>query len=71
MKSFNMRVKKGLENLVYLFILLHPKTDADMLYDSWKSNKIFGEYNRPSRDILRLWFIDIQEGLEDQGIALN
>lgn len=71
MVDIDMRVKQGLENLVYLYILVFPATDADTLHGNWKRNKIFADYNRPSRDVLRLWFLDIKEELEEQGIALN
>jgi hypothetical protein len=45
-----MRVNKALKNLIYLFILIYPETDAKTLHANWKRDKVLAEYNRPSLD---------------------
>lgn len=63
-----MKVSSLAVNLVYLYVLINPETTADRLYNNWKNNKVFMEYNRPDINTINLWFADIYEELEARGI---
>jgi hypothetical protein len=66
-----MKISKSLENLVYLFVLVYPKTSAELLHRDWKKNKILREYNRPPVETLRLWMQDFREELGEKGVKFN
>lgn len=64
------RISKGLENLIYLFVLIYAPADPEVLFDNWHKNKILRVYNRPDIGTLKLWFLDIKEELEEMGIKI-
>ncbi len=64
-----MRVNKALKNLIYLFILIYPDTNAKTLYENWKNDKVLAEYNRPSLELLESWFADVRENLDRKKVA--
>ena len=69
MAGISMRVNKALKNLIYLFILIYPDTDAKTLHANWKNDKVLAEYNRPSLEVLQSWFTDVRENLDGKKAA--
>jgi hypothetical protein len=57
-----------LENLVYIYILLHPEATAQDVFTIWFVNNVFKEYERPDKNQLSAWFVDIWEEIEECGV---
>jgi len=41
-----------MENLLYLFLLIHPATTAERIYSYWPKHKVLAEYPRPEKEEL-------------------
>ena len=63
-----MATKNGVDNLVYLFILIFPTKSAHQIYTEWKENKILKEYPRPSKKNIKTWVLDTYQELKQKGI---
>lgn len=66
-----MRVSKAVKNLVYLFILINPGTDAKKLHEIWKQDKVLAEYDRPTLETLQLWCADVQANSTSKKAVAN
>lgn len=45
----NMNKFDFMENLIYLFMLVHPATTADRIYNYWEKDKVLQEYPKPKK----------------------
>jgi hypothetical protein len=64
-------MKNVVEQVVYLFVLIHPKMSADQIYESWSNDKSLLEYDRPTLSQLRVWLYDIRDELLDSKPNIN
>lgn len=67
----NMATTKGLNNLVYFFILVFPEYSADRMYREWRQNKILKEYRRPPITRIKSWVSATYKDLEKSGVYFN
>jgi len=63
-----MATTPGLNNLVYMFIMVFPEYSADRIYREWKSNKVLKEYRRPPLQRIKSWWIDTHLDLKKKRI---
>lgn len=60
-----------MENLVYLYVLMNPKTSSEKIYSFWERSKIFREYEKPEKTTLNAWVIEIKQELISKGIRVK
>ena len=44
--------QETMENLIYLYLLLHPATGAEKLFNYWYKDKVLADYERPEKEQL-------------------